>query len=150
VTDDEAKLAEYSGDLARQLRADLPTWVIRGVASRTDQDLGDAAAAAGADAARLTGDEIDVLLETDIDEQRTTPLALLRTAVGFPTAVLVAAGVPAVERDEFACRAFPRDRYDLSPASFADISPEAQQAGIVWGAAKAHVHLSRRRADTQR
>jgi hypothetical protein len=59
--------------------------------------------------------------------------------------VLRAAGVPPVRRDEFAEHAFPDDVYDLAPASFADVDPSLHEPGLVWGAAKAHVHLSRRR-----
>ena len=40
--------------------------------------------------------------------------------------------------------------YDLSPASFADLAPALKEPGLVWGAAKAHVHLSRRRAEGRR
>ena len=55
------------------------------------------------------------------------------------------AGVEPAERDEFATRAFPDDAYDLAPASFADVHPSLHEPGLVWGAAKAHVHLRRRR-----
>ena len=90
------------------------------------------------------------LLALDIDEQRTGPLALIRQAVPYPTEVLRAAGVPPVDRDEFAARQFPDDVYDLAPTSFGELDPDLQEVGLVWGAAKAHVHLSRRRADGQR
>jgi hypothetical protein len=59
--------------------------------------------------------------------------------------VLAAAGVPPVERDAHARRLFPDDVYDLGPAAFADLSAEVHQTGVVWGAAKAHVILRRRR-----
>jgi hypothetical protein len=61
--------------------------------------------------------------------------------------VLAAAGVPPVGRDEVARRLHPDDDYDLTPASFADISPELHEPGLVWGAAKAHVVLARRRRE---
>ena len=57
------------------------------------------------------------------------------------------AGVPAVVRDEFAERAFPGDVYDLAIASFADLDTALHEPGLVWGAAKAHVVLARRRAE---
>ena len=87
---------------------------------------------------------IRTLLSMDLDEQATNPLALLRSAVRYPTEVLAAHGVPPVDRDEFAVRAFPDDVYDLSPASFGDVHPDLHEPGLVWGAAKAHVHLQRR------
>ena len=40
---------------------------------------------------------------------------------------------------------FPDDDYDLSPATFADIDESLHEPGLVWGAAKAHVVLTRRR-----
>jgi hypothetical protein len=147
VADDEAQLAEYALGLASQLREDLPAWVERSVASRTDLDLTVASHAAGVAAAADLGGQIDELLACDIDQQRSTPLTLLRHAVRYPTEVLALAGVPESRRDDFSRRSFPDDGYDLAPASLADISLAAQEAGIHWGAAKAHVHLARRRVD---
>jgi hypothetical protein len=40
--------------------------------------------------------------------------------------------------------------YDLTPASFADVDPALHEPGLVWGAAKAHVHLARRRREGRR
>jgi hypothetical protein len=93
---------------------------------------------------------VRLVLEADIDDQRTNPLAVLRRAVRYPTDVLRAAGVPEVVRDAFAEAHEPDDVYDLSPASFADIDPALHEPGLVWGAAKAHVHLHRRREDGMR
>ncbi len=89
------------------------------------------------------------LLGTDIDEQRANPLALVRSGLGPATARLASLDLPAVERDPFVAQAFPDDIYDLAPATFGDIDESLQEAGLMWGAAKAHVHLSRRRAEGQ-
>ncbi|MFM8862787.1 MAG: hypothetical protein ACKOIA_10110, partial [Acidimicrobiia bacterium] len=78
--------------------------------------------------------------------QPTGPLSVVRRAVVFPPVVLRPAGAPPVERDDAARTMFPDDDYDLTPASFAELDPALTEAGIVWGAAKAHVHLARRRA----
>ncbi|MEZ5138517.1 MAG: hypothetical protein R2711_07040 [Acidimicrobiales bacterium] len=86
------------------------------------------------------------LLAADVDAQAQGPLALVREAVRHPTAVLAAAGVGPVVRDEFDERAFPDDVYGLAPAAFADLDPALGELGLVWGAAKAHVVLRRRRA----
>ncbi len=75
---------------------------------------------------------------------------MLRSLVPYPTAVLRAAGARPVARDEFAARNFPHDAYDLSPATFADVDPACTSPGLVWGAAKAHVHLARRRREGRR
>jgi hypothetical protein len=71
---------------------------------------------------------------------------LLRSAARFPTGVLLDAGVPGAVRDEFLQTQFPDDVYDLGPAAFADLDPSLHEPGLIWGAAKAHVHLARRRA----
>jgi hypothetical protein len=154
---DEARLAAYATALADGIEAALPGWVVNSVgqllrAWRGDVDpavMGEAEAA-GRRAVVEVGPEVRALLATDVDEQWTSPLHLVRRAVRYPTAVLRAAGVPPVERDSFAERAFPDDVYDLSPASFADVDPRLAEPGIEWGAAKAHVVLTRRRQEGRR
>jgi hypothetical protein len=154
--EDEARLAAYADELATRIEATLPGWVERCIRVRVAQsgiepppDLATRADAAAEQARIEVGGEVRRLLETDIDAQRTSPLAVLRTAVRFPTAVLRLAGVPEVVRDPDAERMFPGDAYDLAPASFTDIDPSLHDPGLEWGAAKAHVHLARRR-DTGR
>jgi hypothetical protein len=104
-------------------------------------------AVAAGDAGRRARDEVmpemRSLLAADLDDQRSTPLAILREAVRYPTSVLAAAGVPPVPRDEFAVRAFPNDAYNLTPATWADLDPSLTEAGIAWGAAKAFEHKRR-------
>lgn len=151
---DAAALARYASELADGVDALLPGWVERVVAERceaagramTDEDRV-RARAAGEEARVDVGGRVRALLARDVDDQPTGPLALLRTAVRHPTAVLAVAGVPAVERDEVARRLHPDDPYDLTPAAFADISPALHEPGLVWGAAKAHVVLARRRRE---
>jgi len=89
-------------------------------------------------------------LALDVDDQRTNPLAVLRSAVRFPTAALREAGVPEVRRDEFEVRSFPDDVYRLSPATWNDIDESLQEPGIIWGAWKAKTVLDRRRAEGKR
>jgi hypothetical protein len=106
-----------------------------------------AAAEAGRRAQLDVGSQVRALLSTDIDDQTTTPLAILRAAgVRYPTGVLREAGVPPVERDSFVEGAFPDDLYGLAPASFADLDPDLQEAGLAWGAAKALEHRQRHRS----
>ena len=152
AADDDAQFARISQDLADALVAALPGWVERGVRSRVvaagaamDDSLAEHARAAGIACAATVGPELRALLATDPDEQRTTPLTLVRDAVRYPTEVLVHAGVEAPVRDEFEQRVLPEDLYGLAPASFADIDERLAEVGLVWGAAKAHVHLARRR-----
>ncbi len=150
---DEATFAEISDALATAIDAALERWVRRVVRERCDAagvPIDGAADAAISDAAARCRSEVSprvrTLLETDLDDQRSTPLALLRQAVVVPTEVLRALGVPPVTRDEFAVRSFPGDLYALSPASFGDVDESLHEPGLVWGAAKAHVHLARRAA----
>lgn len=155
---DEERLARYAADLGDGVRAALPTWVVRCVVERFEAWTGgpppaevvEAAAAAGDRARDEVGDAVAQVLAADIDEQRVPPLSLVRAAVRYPTEVLRGAGVPPVVRDDFAERNFPDDLYDLHPASFADLDPALHEPGLLWGAAKAHVHLTRRRAEGRR
>jgi hypothetical protein len=153
----EAGLDAIAGDLAAGIEARLAGWVVRCVLTRcedaglaVDDTVLGTAWVAGVAARRDVAPRVRALLEQDIDRQRTNPLSVLRTAVRYPTAVLRSLGVPPVDRDAFAERARPEDPYDLAPASFADIDPSLAEPGIRWGAAKAHVHLTRRRAEGRR
>jgi hypothetical protein len=151
--DDLAALEGLATALADAVEAALPVWVERSVACRLpllDAEVRAATAEAGRRAAAEVGAEVRALLLTDVDRQRANPLALLRQAVRYPTEVLRAAGVAPVRRDEFAERSFPDDIYDLSPATWSDVDPGLQERGIVWGAAKAHVVLARRRREGKR
>lgn len=137
--------------LADRAIAELPGWVERCVVKTCERagvaaaGLGEQARAAGKRCAAEIGPPLRDLLATDVDEQQSTPLSVLRRAVRFPTQVLADGGVPVPERDEFDTERFPDDPYGLTPASFADIDPELGPIGITWGAAKAFEILQRRR-----
>jgi hypothetical protein len=149
--DDETRLRDYALRLADAIDAALPQWVLRSVERFTaSPEVLAAAFAVGEEARAEAGAAVRRLLLTDIDEQTDTPLGILRTAVRYPTEVLQAAGIRPVPRDAFAERAFPDDVYGLTPATFADVDPSLHDPGLEWGAAKAHVHLSRRRAEGKR
>jgi hypothetical protein len=142
----------YADALADAIEAALPGWVtgcveriMRAWAGGMTPETAQAADAAGQAALRTTGAAVRSLLAADIDDQRSTPLALIRQAVRYPAEVLRAAGVPPVDRDRFAREKFPDDDYDLSPASWADIDPGLTDVGISWGAAKAFEHKRRHR-----
>lgn len=151
------QLAAVAAELADAIDATLPAWVVASVERIVTAYRGSvsdeahvAALEAGQRAQEELGPRIRALLETDIDEQRGNPLALIRGAVVYPTSVLRGLGIPPVERDREAERLFPDDLYDLTPASFAELHPSVHEPGIAWGAAKAHVHLRRRRAEGRR
>ena len=137
--------------LADAVDAALPGWVERSVArvlaawqgGAPDPAVLAAAREAGVRAVAEVGAAVRTLVEADIDDQRTTPLSLLRSAVRYPTRILQDAGVPPVERDPIQVRLLPDDLYDLSPATFADVDPALAEPGLVWGAAKALAHRRR-------
>jgi hypothetical protein len=147
------RVDEHAAALLAAVDAALEPWLVRCVTERMvawsgscpPEVAGEAAGAAAEGREEVTG-RLTALLETDIDEQRSTPLAVVRSAVRWPTRVLAGAGVPPVERDEFAERSFPDDVYDLSPASFADVDEQLREPALVWGAAKAFEHKRRHRS----
>lgn len=154
---DAAALAAHARALADAVGAAVPGWIDRSIRRvlaaqqiavdpTLDRRIRQAAAEAGAEGGRRVRD----LLATDVDAQAANPLAVLRSVVRHATQVLQAAGAHPARRDEFSERAFPDDVYDLSPATFADVDPALHEPGIVWGAAKAHVHLARRRREGKR
>ena len=144
------RVDEHARALADAVEAALPGWVERSVRRRLTEagrepepDVVAAAEQAGEEALSEIGPRMRRLLETDIDEQATTPLSVLRAAVRYPTGVLRDAGVPPVERDDIQERLFPDDVYDLAPATFADVDAALAEPGLTWGAAKAFAHIRR-------
>ena len=146
LADDEAKLALYANQLADAFADVAAPWLRRLVDDRQPGLASDPAVAASLDQeASRVADELRGLLQMDIADQPSGPLEVLRRAVQLPTAILAARDVAPRPRDEFSERNFPDDIYALTPASFADVDPALHEPGLVWGAAKAHVHLRRRR-----
>ncbi|HEX5266125.1 MAG TPA: hypothetical protein VFW24_05080 [Acidimicrobiales bacterium] len=150
--DPDAELARAGAELAEALTASLPGWAERVVRERSasqpagaDAALASRARAVGADAAEAVGPELRALLTADVDHQRQNPMAVVRRAVAWPTAVLRDAGAEPPERDDYARRHFPDDIYGITPTSFADLDPELAEMGLVWGALKARAHLARHR-----
>lgn len=146
----DVELAERAGALADAVEGAVPGWVERSVEriavawqGHLDEGLRRAASEVGRRAGAEVGDEMRELLLSDVDQQRQTPLGVLRSAVRYPSEVLEAAGVPPVQRDDFAESRFPADRYGLVPASLAAVDPALSEPGLTWGAAKALVHLRR-------
>lgn len=144
----------YVQQLADAAAAVVPAWLVRCVVDNarrlgavpTPQLRADAEEMSRM-AAPIVIDELNRLLETDVDQQATNPLSVLRNAVRFPTEVLARHGVPHAHRDPFDVRAFPADVYALSPATWADVDESLQEPGLIWGAWKAKTILDRRRTD---
>ena len=90
-------------------------------------------------------DRLAELLGTDVDEQRTTPLTLMRQSVAAPTEFLREVGaVPPSTPD---ADRFPDDVYRIGPATWSDVDPSLHEPGLTWGAWKAMTVLARRRDD---
>lgn len=148
--DGEVELRGHADALALAVADALPRWVERCVDrvyrawnGPPPAAVTSAAAEAGRAARADIGPRVRDLLARDIDEQSTTPLALLREGTRYPTRVLQDAGVPGVERDPMDQAMFPDDTYGLGPASFAEVDPALGDLGLTWGAAKAWVHRRR-------
>ena len=153
TSEEEAAFLRYGRELADAVDAVIVDWVercvVRVLVEQGAEVPGAVRAEAGAAGRAARADVVPrlrVLLTTDLDDQAAGPLSLLREAVRYPTEVLAAAGATPVERDDFAVRAFPDDPFDLSPAAFGDVDERLTEPGMRWGAAKAYVHLARRRS----
>ena len=141
---------EYAQALYESVTAAVPGWIersaLRVLAQGDREPTGDvisAITAAGLQAQAEVDAELKALLEADIDEQPTTPLTVVRRVIRHATVVLLAAGIPPVERDETQRRLFPDDIYDLTPATFGDVDPSLTEPALIWGAHKAMAHLQR-------
>jgi hypothetical protein len=148
----DERLVALAVELADGIERALPDWVETSVrtllvaySGRADPLVMAQAGDAGRRARDDVAPQVRTLLETDPDAQWTNPLAIVRTAVVYPTGVLRAAGVPPVVRDEAAERQFPDDDYDLTPTRFSDIAPELHEPSLAWGAAKAFTMKARHR-----
>jgi hypothetical protein len=149
-----ALLQEASDAIVVGVERELAGWVERVVThildawgraapearQRAERDAVDAGRAA---TARVVA-ELRALFALDAAEQRSTPLEIVRRAYREPTAVLSAVGIPPVERDEFAERAWPDDTYglvvhDLGELGDGDLAPLQR----VWGLAKAKLLRAR-------
>lgn len=141
------RLRTVSDEIVDRVTKVLPAWVRREVGRIADAWAGtggtiegwDMAAddAASAVASRVGG-ELRTLFSSEPEAMTRTPLEVVRSAVVEPTAVLVALGVPPIDRDEFATRSWPDDRYGLTPATLADLGdPDLGPLLLAWGMAKA-------------
>ena len=144
---DQERFARYGHELIDAIDDAIGPWVHRSVtdhlpAAPTAEQRHRIERAAEAARAEVVP-RLRELLALDLDDQWTNPLSVVRSAVTHPTAVLLEAGATPVVRDATAVRLHPDDLFDLGPAAFGDLSGRAHEAGIVWGAAKAHLHLRR-------
>ncbi len=151
-------LESATADLIAVIDAATHEWLVRCVMKTYVQQLGTprlaveeeliAAAQLAAEQGRAyVAGELSTELGKDVDEQRVNPLQVLRNAVVFPTRVLQEFGVPPIVRDEMDVRMMPDDVFGLSPAHWNDVHESLLEPGVIWGAAKAHKVLQRRREE---
>ncbi len=150
-----ARLDETGAAIVRGVERQVPGWA-RAQVERLLEAWGRApadarmraeaqSAEAGAAAARRVLAELRALFAVDPAQQQATPLEVVRTAYREPTAVLAAAGVPPIVRDEFDERAWPDDVYGLVLRTLGDLGdPELAPLHLAWGMAKATVIRARR------
>jgi hypothetical protein len=153
----DSDLAQLGAELAGAIVAAIPEWITESVTGRVNQWLQAGGGplrveeaelllmceAAGQTAAEKAGGPLVELLLSDVDQQWTTPLAIVRPLVAFASDVLDRAGVPEVVRDDFQVTRFPDDRYALTPASLAALGEDVAVLALTWGAAKALAHRQR-------
>ncbi len=154
VDDDaEAVYRDAARDLADGLDDTVRGWIVRVVndrlpdewpAARRD-DMQPAISAVAEETHAEVVPRLRALLDTDVSRQAAGPLAVLRGCVGPANRFLDEIGVVRPDRDPVAASMFPDDPHDLGPANFDDVDPRLHDIGLVWGAAKAHLVLTRHR-----
>lgn len=143
---DSTELDVYSAALYDAVVTDVPLWLERqlhNLAPQSGIDLDSVTA----QTMKFLSSELLGLLLTDVDNQKSNPLHVLRQSTKFLTSALRVEGVPVAVRDEFDVQAMPHDVYSLGPLTWRDISDNVHEAGITWGAWKAATVLTRRRSE---
>lgn len=141
------RLRAVSDEIVERVTTALPVWVLAEVgriadawqeASGAGLQWESAAQDAATAASSRVGAELRALFVSEPEAMARTPLEVVRSAIAEPTAVLVAMGIPPVDRDEFATRSWPDDHYGLMPATLADLGdPALGPLLLAWGMAKA-------------
>jgi hypothetical protein len=145
---DDVQLDDAPAELLVAARRVVPGWMRRvalaecarggvdpsAIGPGLDRTIDAAATAALADLADL--------LATDVDEQRATPLSLLRSSTRPVEELLAAHGVSAPVTDAGPDRGAGSG---LGPATWSDVDPSLHEPGLTWGAWKAMTVLGRRR-----
>jgi hypothetical protein len=149
-----AMVDQAAGAILAGVERELPAWVVRQVTWLLDARGSDPqtraraeadAEVAGRRAAARVVAELRRLFALDVEEQRATPLQIVRSAYREPTEILEAAGVPPVRRDEFEQRALPDDRYGLALRGLGDLGDDdLAPLLLAWGVGKATVVRARR------
>lgn len=147
---DEAKFLNHGQRLHRAISGAIRPWLDAVIETRI-------ANTSIADQLDETLDEITLavdrsiteLINADVDQPLSGPLERIRREVEPLNDLLDRLGVSPPHRDAVDVQMRPADRHALGPMTFRDLGDDVHEAGITWGAAKAHLHLQRRqRPDT--
>jgi hypothetical protein len=139
-----AMAEQAAGAILAGVERELPGWVVRHVTRLLDAWGRDPQTRARAEVDAEVA-ELHRLFALDVEEQRATPLQIVRSAYREPTEILEAAGVPPVRRDEFEQRALPDDRYGLAIRSLGELGDDdLAPLLLAWGVGKATVVRARR------
>ena len=150
----DGQLSEYSQTLFDTCVVAVPEWItnrIQNVCLMSGGVVPEIVTTKVAGVAHATKAQVQIdlmaLLSVDVDAQRTNPLQVLRGSTLMATALLIEAGIPPAQRDEFEVRSMPDDMFALGPLTWRDLGDDVHDAGIEWGAWKAAMIISRRRAE---
>lgn len=148
------ELSLYAKRLLDVVVSAVPVWIddsVRKIVCRhlgvVNDDIAAEIVVAGKEAQDFVSQRLSILLTTDVDEQSSNPLQILRDSARFPTQILLNAGIPTPKRDHFDEQINPDDVFGLGPYTWRDLGEDVHDAGIEWGAWKAATVLSRRRAE---
>ena len=142
---DEEKYLGYGRALRASVDKAIRPWLTQLVLALHGDPLTNALTNAIEVVAEDAWANLTVLIEADVDRPLSGPLEQIRRAAASIGPVLADHGVARPPRDPYDEQMQPDDIYSLGPISFMDLGPDVQSAGITWGAAKAHLHTSRRR-----
>ena len=150
----DGELSEYSQRLCDACVVAVPEWItnrIHNVCLMSSGIIPEIVTTKVAGVAHATQAQVQIdlmaLLSVDVDAQRTNPLQVLRGSTLMATALLIEAGIPPAQRDEFEVRSMPDDMFALGPLTWRDLGDDVHDAGIEWGAWKAAMIISRRREE---
>ncbi len=150
--DDDLKAYHAHGQsLVESARMALPKWCTSVVLQRVGDLTADERAELDSvitDVTTTAEASLQVLVAADPDEPLSGPLDRLRSATPPLHDLLDRLGATPPVRDAMDTQLQPNDRHAIGPMAFADLGPAVHEAGIRWGAAKAHMHLRRRREAT--
>ncbi|MSO14891.1 MAG: hypothetical protein CK521_00230 [Acidimicrobium sp.] len=148
------ELEPYADDLYQAVISSVPAWIasrVSEIASPSCDVSSSKFQYSLAEVMQTTHNVVQknlrALLVIDVDAQQLNPLHVLRASTSSATQLLQRFGVAPAQRDEYELRAMPDDVYSIGPLTWRDLGEEVHEAGISWGAWKAAMILTRRRAD---